>query len=207
MNAPTLRSFWQGFAGLAVGVPVAIAMAAFDRHCFLVCRSLSSLGAHTTGTSLTPSPRSGLSLAGPTPLPFTADRRAVAVCVKWFKNRFEFRDISVESGAITTNQRGSYTCASRFSSSLFFPLRWLAACRILHRAGSPVPPRGRLSPTRWMKTSSRVPLWAALPVPQPAGSKWVCRPATRATDLAAFGRTTESIKDHPGRPPGWSFAF
>lgn len=133
-------------------------------------------------------------------------RRGVANGVIYIKNCFESGVIAVKSAAITTNERGSSPCAIRLSSSLSFPRLSLAACRIPHRAGLPARLPVPLSPTRLMRTLSPVPPSAVWPVRPPAGSKSVCRPATRATDpypdLSAFGRSKPPAKTIRANRPG-----
>ena len=204
MNAPTTPTIWQAFAETLVVVRCAFAMCGCTRHCFCAGYWQHSLGARNYGSTLTPSLRSRPSQAGPT----LCAGRMGADCVGPVKICFEIRDIAVESAAITTNQRGSLSCASRLSFSPFFPCRWPAACRTPRRAVLPVPLRAPLWPMRSTKTSLRVLPSVALPVPQPAGSNWACRPATRATEphsnLTAFGRakaTARTIRaDRPGGP-------
>jgi hypothetical protein len=202
MKTPTSPCFWQASAQAGSAVFRTFAIVGNARHCFFAGRR--QLGHDLRSYRCYPSPslRSGPSQAGPT----LVGQRSGAGCASSMKNCFEIRDIAVESGAITTNQRGSLTCASRLSFSHFSPLRWLVACRILHRAGLPVPLLARLSPMRWMKTWSRAPRSAAWPVSRPAASSLACRPATRATDLAAYGRF-QRPKGPSGRPPGWSFSI
>jgi hypothetical protein len=204
MKAPTPPPFWQASAQAEFGVFRTFAIVGNARHCFLAGRR--QLGHDLRSYRCYPSPslRSGPSQAGPT----LVGQRSGAGCASRIKNCFEIRDIAVESGAITTNQRGSPTCASRLSFSFFSPLRWPAACRILHRAGLPAPLQAHLSPMRWMKTWSQVPRSVVWLVSQPAASSLACRPATPATktliDPAAYGRadlTPRTIRaDRPGGP-------
>lgn len=204
MKTPTLLRFWQAFAQAGIGVFKAFAIAGIPGHCFLAGHRQLGHDLRTTRCYPSPSLRSGPSQAGPTLPGSRVERGLGAGCASWMKNCFEIRDIAVESGAITTNQRGSLTCASRLSFSLFSPRRWPVACRILHRAVLPVPLQARWSPMRWMKTWSPAPQSVVWPVSQPAASSLACRPATRATDLAAFGRalpTPRTIRaDRPGGP-------
>ncbi len=204
MNAPITDPVWQPFANPSAVVAGVFAMSQVLRHCFPAGQKQNFFGARTDDPSLTPSLRSGPSQAGPTPSAGRngADRMGAArIC-------FEIRDIAVESSAITTNQRGSFPCASHLSFSPYFPLRSLAACRTPRRAGWPVPLRAPLWPMLSMKTSSPAPQSVALPVLQLAVSNWACRPATPATDphldLAACGRPTPPIRtiraDRPGGP-------
>ncbi len=212
MNAPIIVPCWQAFAKTAAVVSSTFAMIQMPRHCCDVGQRQHSLGPRSDDPSLTPSLRSGPSKAGPTfRQPALGAGRKGADCADRAKICFEIRDIAVESVAITTNQRGSLSCANRLSFSPFFPCRWPAACRTPRRAGLPVPLQARLSPTHSMKTSSRVQRLVALPVLQPAGSKSACRPATRATDplayLAAFGRTTPPIRTIRASRPGGPLHF
>jgi hypothetical protein len=204
MKSPTSLRFWQAFAQGAADVFNAFAMMGIGRHCFRAghWQQAHDLRSHRCYPS--PSLRSGPSQAGPS----LVWMQGLADCAGWMRNCLEIRVVAIESGAITTNQRGSSPCASRLSCSLFFPRRWPVVCRTLHRAAWPVRSPVRPSLTRWTKTSSLVPLWAALPEPQPAASSLACRPATRATErlteLAACGRA-EPIKrtiraDRPGGP-------
>jgi hypothetical protein len=48
---------------------------------------------------------------------------------------------------------------------------------------------------------------AALPVSQPAASSLACRPATRATKLAASGRFQSTERTIRAARPGGPFAF
>lgn len=202
MNPPTPRPFWHGFAhGLGV-VCKAFAMTWQARHCFRAGQWQSGHGTRSQRCYPSPSLRSGPSQAGPILM------RIASVpgddCVGHNRNCFQIRDVAVESAAITTNQRGSTPCASRLSSLLFFPRPWPAACRTRRRAAWPARRLARLSPTLWTKTCwpvRRLAGWLVLP---PAASSLACRPATRATDVTAFGRvqpTTRTIRaDRPGGP-------
>jgi hypothetical protein len=204
MNSPTFPTVWHGFAHGRGGVFSGFAMKASAGHCFRAGQRQPShdLRSQRCYPSPSPSLRSGPSQAGP----FLV-RKAWHVCASGIRNCFEMPAIAVESAAITTNLRGSTKCRSRLSSSLFFPRPWPVACRTPRRAAWPVRQLARLSPTPWMKTCSPGPLWAgwlALPL---VASRSACRPATRATDLTAFGRvhlTPGTIRaDRPGGP----FAF
>ncbi len=200
MPQPDRQPFAQGPWPAANG----FAMAGAARHCADVGRWMPSRGVYGSARK-TPSPslRSGLFQAGPRlwagHCPGIASR---------VKNCFEIRDIAVESGAITTNSRGSFPCASRLSSSPYFSRPSPAACRTPRRAGWPVPP---LAP--WSLTQPRVTFLpaqssAGLPVSRPAGSRSACRLATPATerlnDRSACGRTQltkGTIRaDRPGGP-------
>lgn len=217
MNAPIIAAHWQAFANTAAAVSRAFAMVEKARHCCVVDQDEHRLGPHSEDPALTPSQRSGPSLAGPTLRRLAAGAgRKGADCVSRPSFCFEIRDIAVESAAITTNQRGSLPCASRLSFSPFFPRRWPAACRTPRRAGLPVQLRARLSPMPLMKTSSRVRPLAVLLVPQPAGSSWACRAVTRATktwaakpqsDLAAFGLAISPIRTIRASRPGGPLHF
>lgn len=204
MKAPTPSPIWQAFAqGLA---PVAgrFAMSRVTRHCFPAGQGQILQGARNYSWYPSPSLRSGPSQAGP-----TLSGQASVDCASHIRNCFEFRDIAVESAAITTRTRGSHPCASRLSSSPFCPCRLPVACKIPRRAGWPVPLRALWSPMRWTRTSSQVPRWAAWPAPPPAGSSWACRPAARATERLTEQTARGRIGPGAARAicPGGPFAF
>lgn len=203
MNSPNLRHFWHGFAQGRGGVFVTFAMRVTAGHCFHAGHRQPSPDLRSLRCYPSPSLRSGPSQAGP----ILMRGRRVADCVSEARYRFQNRDLAVESAAITTNQRGSFPCASRLSSSPFFPRPWPAACRILHRAAWLVPPLARLSPMPWTKTCWPVPRLADLPVSRPAASRSACRPVTRATDHHRLRADQTTFRDHPGRTPGWSFSL
>ncbi len=203
MNAPTAPSIWQAFAQLVLGVAGRFAMAGLALHGFLAGPGRHSPCARSHESTLPPSLRSGPSQAGPA----LSDRQLVADWADSVKFRFQACDTAVKPAAITTDQRGSLTCASRLSFSFFFPRRWPAACRIPHRAGwlvllqapsSPMPPR---------VTSLPAPSSVALRALRPAASSLACRPATRATELAAFGRITPASRTIRADRPGGPFVF
>jgi len=203
MKTPTPRTLWQAFAQGGSGVLNAFAMTLRAHHCFCAGRRQLPYGLRNHCCYPSPSLRSGPSQAGP-----TLSRRAGADCVSRIRNCFESRVISVESAAITTNQRGSIPCASRLSFSPFFQCHWLAACRTRHRAALLAQRPVRSSPMPPRVTSSPAPSLAVLRVPQAAGSTSGFRPAVRPTDLTAFGRTTTTATptartiraDRPGGP-------
>ncbi len=203
MNSPTHQAFWRSFAQARAAVFNGFAMAGSSRHCFIAGLRQSSHDLHSLRCYPSPSSRSGPSQAGP----ILAGRRAAADRAPGDRYCFQIPDLAVESAAITTILRGSTQCRSRLSSSLFLSYPWQAACRTPHRAVWPVRPQAPLSPTRPRTTCLPVRLSAALPVSRPAASSLVCRPAARATDVTAFGRDHTTKGDHPGRAPGWSFAF
>lgn len=200
MNTPTARSIWQAFAQADFGAFCGFAKPSQARQCFAAGHWRHGHDLRNDGTIPSPSLRSGPSQAGPTPVA----GRMGADCVRRAKICFASGDIAVKSSAITTSQRGSSSCASRLSFSPFFPHRLPVACRTPRRAGLPVPPQVPSSPMQPRVTCSPVPSLVALLVPHPAGSSWACRPAPRATDLAAFGRsipTRRTIRaDSPGGP-------
>jgi hypothetical protein len=207
MNSPTPHPFWHAFAQGCAGVLIGIAMVALPIHCFRVGLRPSSHDLRSLRCYPSPSLRSGPSQAGPI-LMFGLCKSGRGADLK---NRFQIRELAVESGAIKTNLRGSSKCRSRLSSSPFLPCRWPDACRTLRPAAWPVQPLAHLSPMRWMKTCWPGQPSAALQVSPPAASSWACRPATRATERlterAAFGRvhtTSRTIRD---RIPGGLFAF
>ena len=206
MNSPTPSQVWQGSAQGRAGVFAAFAMGVSARHCFRAgqgqcCRDLRSLRCYPS-----PSLRSGPSQAGPILMGGLAPKPG-GDGAGGGKIRFEKRDSAVESAAITTNPRGSFPCASRLSSSPFFPRPWLAVCRTRHRAAWPAQQLVRLSPMRWTKTCSPGRPWAGLPVSRPAASRSACRPVTRATDHHRLRAGHTTFRDHPGRAPGWSFSL
>ncbi len=183
MKAPMLHPSRQAFAqGCARGGD-AIAPGTVARHDCLADHWQFARGVRRHSCYPSPSLRPGPSQAGP-----TLGGQSSADCATRPRNCFESSAVAVKSAAITTTERGSSSCASRSSFSLFCPCRFPAACRIPRRAGWLVPPQARWSPMRWTKTSSPVPRWAALPVLLLAASNWACRPAARLTDLTAFRR-------------------
>jgi hypothetical protein len=199
MNLPTEQRFWHGFAQGSGVVGAAFAMGVFARHCFRAGHWQSGHGTRSKRCYPSPSLRSGPSQAGPILM-----RGRRVDCAGRTRNCFQIRDVAVESAAITTTTRGSSPCASRLSFSLFFPCRLPAACRTRHRAGLRVPLRARSWPMPPRVTSLPAPSSAGWRVSPPAASSWACRPATRATDVTAFGRvhlTTGTIRaDRPGGP-------
>ena len=133
-----------------------------------------------------PSERSGPSLAGSHS---SHNRRVNADAVRRVNFPFESVGFALDSRAIKITTRGSKPCRNRLSSSLFSPFRSRPACRTRRRAALPALLPAPLSPMRWTKTWSPAQPWVRLPVRQPAVSKSVCRPASRATDLIrAFRR-------------------
>ena len=202
MNSPTPLPIRHGFAQGRGGAFTAFAMASAAVHCFRAGLRQPSHDLRSQRCYPSPSLRSGPSQAGP----FLV-RMVISLCANGIRNCFEIPAIAVESAAITTNLRGSTKCRSRLSSSLFFPRPWPVACRTPRRAAWPVRQLAHLSPMRWTKTCwpvRRLAAWLALP---PVASRSACRPATRATDVTAFGRVHTDMKDHPGRTPGWSFCI
>ena len=169
---------------------------------------------HLRSDMCTPSPsrRSGPSQAGPTPFfSPTSHRRGSAesapVATTAASFRFNFRRFALKSRPITTNQRGSLSCASHFSFFPFSFFRWPVACRTPRRAAWPV-----LSPvlplrTLWMKTWSLARHLAVLPVRPPVASSWACRPATDPACLTAFGRADASSRTIRADRPGGLFHF
>jgi hypothetical protein len=208
MNSPTPHRFWHAFAQGCAGVLIGIAMVALPIHCFRVGLRPSSHDLRSLRCYPSPSLRSGPSQAGPILMfgpcksgPCKSGRRAD------LKNRFQIRDLAVESDPITTNLRGSSKCRSRLSSSPFLPCRWPVACKTPRRAVRQGRQQGFWSPMRPMETCLPARSSVALQVSPPVASSWACRPATRATDLTAFGRvhtTSRTIRD---RLPGGPFAF
>ena len=188
MISPILSPIRQAFAQGQTGVLNAFAMQILLGDCFPAGQSKRVFGLRCPSCYPSPSLRSGPSQAGPVPLP----KGGVRVSSK-ARNCFEIRDIPLESGSITTTQRGSSPCGSRLPSSPFSPRSLLDACRIRPRAGLQVPLAGRSSLTLWTKTCWPVPRSAALQVLPLAESSSACRPATpaieRLTERPAFGRT------------------
>lgn len=203
MKSPTLPLNWHGFAHRRGAVFVAFAMGSAALHCFLAGLWHSSHGACSQRCYPSPSLRSGPSQAGP----ILVGGPVAAAGARRVKKGFEIRDIAVDSGAITTNLRGSSPCASRLSSLLFFPRPLRAACRIRPRAGWLVQRLARLSPMRWTKTCWPAPPWAVWRVSPPAELKWACRPATPAIELAASGRFEPTRRTIRAARPGGPFAF
>lgn len=203
MISPMLPSIWHGFAYGLVGVSVWFAILQVARHCFRAGPRQHSRGLHNRRCYPSPSLRSGPSQVGPS----LVGAQGSADCVSRFKYCFEIRDIAIESAAITTNIRGSIQCVSRLSSLPFFPRHLQAVCRIPHRAALLVPPLVRWLPMRWTKTCSPVRRLAALQVLRPAVSNWACRPATRATDLAAFERVQSPKRTIRADRLGGPFVF
>jgi hypothetical protein len=200
MILPMPPAIRQAFAQGRGSVLIAFAMYAFLRNCFSVGLTHRSFGLPCPSCYPSPSLRSGPSQAGPVPL-----RRGRTGFGRRTRNRFEIRDIPVEFGTITTNQRGSTKCGSRLSSLLFFPRRWPAACRTLHRAGLRVPLAAHSSRMRLTKTCWPVPPLAAWPVLPPAESSSACRPAALATDLTACGRAGTDFRTIRAARPGGPF--
>lgn len=165
------------------------------------------LGLRSDPSTPSPSRRSGPSQAGPTP--FARYRRGFAEAMRADAQkptfRFNSRWFAVDSPAITTNQRGSLSCASRFSFFPFLSFRWPDACRTPRRAAWPVLSLVRPSRTRWMKTWSLVRPSAVLPVRPPVASSWACRPATDL--ITACGRADTSSRTIRADCPDGLFAF
>ncbi len=165
------------------------------------------LGLRSDPSTPSPSRRSGPSQAGPTP--FAPDRRGFAEAMRGDAQkatfRFNSRWFAVDSRATTTNQRGSLSCASRFSFSRFSSFRWPGACRTPRRAAWPVLSLVRPSRTRWMKTWSQVLPSAVLPVRPPVASSWACRPATDL--IPACGRADTTSRTIRAVGPDGPFAF
>jgi|JI7StandDraft_1071085.scaffolds.fasta_scaffold102603_3 hypothetical protein len=203
MNSPTLTPIWHGFAQGRGGVFMEFAMMPASLHCFRAGQGQLSHDLRSLRCYPSPSLRSGPSQAGPT-LP---GWQVVADCASGVKICFEIRGIAVDSNAITTTLRGSIPCASRFSSSSFFPCPWPVACRTPHRAVSPVRRRAPLSPMRPTATCLLARSLAVSPGLQPAVSRSACRLVTRATDTAAFGRTELTHRTIRATRPGGPFAF
>ena len=205
MKSPTPQRFWHGFAHVPGVVCNMFAMTNSARHCLCAGQWQSGHGTRSQRCYPSPSLRSGPSQAGPILL------RGGSVpgdsCVGPWRNCFQIRDFAVESAAITTTQRGSTPCASRLSSSLFFPRLWPAACRTQRRAAWPARRLALLSPTLWTKTCWPARRWAGWRVSPPAASSWACRPATRATDVTASGRVHTTSGTIRATRPGGPFAF
>ena len=202
MKLPMRLSIRHGFAQGCASVFAAFAKVASARHCFRA--GLRHPGQDLRSQRCYPSPslRSGPSQAGP----FLCRGKAAdpAGCAR---NCFEIRDIAVKSAAITTNLRGSLPCASPLSSSLFFPPPLPAVCRTLRRAGWPVPLQAPSSPMPPKGTCSPGPSLAGSRGSHPAASRSACRPVTRATDPAAFGRVQPPTRTIRARRPGGPFSL
>ena len=204
MNSPTSSLVWQGSAQARAGVFAAFAMKATARHCFCAGQGQPSHDLRSQRYYPSPSLRSGPSQAGPilfggvAPSLIRSGSSGNKIC-------FEMRDIAVESAAITTNSRGSILCASRLSSSPFFPRPWPAACRTRRRAAWPARRQALWSPMRPTATCLPGPSLADLPVSRPAASRLACRPVTRATDTAASGRFTPRSRTIRASRPGGPF--
>jgi hypothetical protein len=203
MNSPRPLAFWHGFAQARPGVFKPFAMWPGGRHCFWAGQWQPSHDLRSQRCYPSPSLRSGPSQAGPT----LSGRQAVADCARGAKICFEIRGVAVESRAITTTFRGSSKCANRLSSSFCCPCRWPVACKTRHPEGRPVPLRGRLSPMRPTATCLPGPLSAGWPASRPVASSLACRPATRATDVTAFGRAEHHSRTIRAARPGGPFAF
>jgi hypothetical protein len=202
MNSPTHHPVWHGFAQGRGGVFMGFAMEPMARHCFRAGQRLSSPDVRSQRCYPSPSLRSGPSQAGPFLVCGVGQ-----VCARDVRNCFEMPAIAVESAAITTNQRGSTKCRSRLSSSLFSPCRSPVACRTRLRAGQLVLRPVSLSPTRPTATCLRVRSLAVSQVWPPAASSLACRPATRVTNLTAFGRVQPTTRTIRADCPGGPFAF
>jgi hypothetical protein len=194
---------WQAFAHRRLVVANGFAIVPNDLHCFKAGLRRLGHGLRTQTCYPSPSLRSGPSQAGP----ILEMRQVNADCVTSARFCFESPRITVESRAITTNQRGSYTCASRFSCSPFSFFLWPVACRIPPRAASPVPLLAPQSRMRWTKTWLPVRHSADLPAQPPVASNWACRPAVRPTDLTACGRAEPPSRTIRASRPGGLFAF
>ena len=210
MNSPTPSLVWQGSAQARAGVFAAFAMKATARHCFCAGQGQPSRDLRSQRCYPSPSLRSGPSQAGP--ILFGGVAPSLIRCgSSGNKICFEMRDIAVESAAITTNSRGSILCASRLSSSPFFPRPLRAACRTPRRAAWPVLRRAPWSPMRPTATCLLARSLVALPVSRPAASRLACRPATRATeplaDRAAFGRSSPHSGTIRAARPGGPFTL
>lgn len=204
MISPTRQAIWHSFAQAPAAVFNGFAMVGSWRHCFLAGLGQSSRGLCSLRCYPSPSIRSGPSQAGP----ILVGGQGHADSASGVRYCFQIRDLAVESGAITTNLRGSIICRSRLSSSLFSPCRWPVACRTPRRAVRPGLRQGFWSPMRPMETCLPARSSVALPVLPPAASSWAFRPATRATDLnAAFGRVTPRSRTIRAARPGGPFAF
>ncbi len=167
------------------------------------------LGLRSDIRSLSPSRRSGPSQAGPTPFPTLQHRRGFAEAPGSVRATatfgFNSRWFAVNLPTITTNQRGSLSCASRFSFFPFLSFRWPVACRTPRRAAWPVRLPVLLLRMRWMKTWSQVLPSAVLPVRPPVASSWACRPATDL--ITACGRADTTSRTIRADRPDGLFAF
>jgi hypothetical protein len=173
MIAPNAISIWQAFAQSFGSVSGGFAMSGGALHCCLARLWRNSLGACNCSSTLTPSLRSGPSLAGPV-LP---GRRVVADIGKQDEDCFETHEIAEEAAWTTAVLRGGLTRPSRLASSSVFQCRRPAACTVPRRAG-----------------------WTAL---HPVASRSACRPAIRVTERAAFWRITPTSRTiRPDRPVG-----
>ena len=204
MNSPTPSLVWQGSAQARADVLVAFAMKMAARHCFRASQGQPGHDLRSQCCYPSPSLRSGPSQAGPILFGGVAPS-LIRAATSGSKICFEMRDIAVESAAITTNSRGSTLCASRLSSSPFFPRPWPAACRTPRRAAWPVQRQALSSPMRPTATCLPAPSSAALPVSRPAASRSACRPVTRATDTAACGRSAPHSRTIRASRPGGPF--
>jgi hypothetical protein len=189
MNAPIAPSIWQAFAQHVSGVAGRFAMVGLALHCFLARPGRHSLGARSHESTLPPSLRSGPSQAGPA----LSGRQQVADWAGRAKTCFQTIDIVVKTSKKTTCQRGNLRGASRLSISPCLPHLWPSACRILHRAGWLVLPQA--------------PSSVVFRGPRPVASISACRPGTRATELAAFGRITPASRTIRANHPGGPFVF
>ena len=204
MISPIRQAIWHSFAQSRAAVFNGFAMVGSCGHCFLAGLGQSNPGLRSLRCYPSPSIRSGPSQAGP----ILVGRQGRADGASGVRNCFQIRDLAVESRAITTNLRGSITCASRLSSSLFSPYRWPVACRTPRRAVRPGLRQVSSSPMRPMATCLPARSSVALRVSPPAASSLACRAATRATDLnAAFGQVTPRSRTIRAARPGGPFAF
>ena len=202
MKTPMPPPVWQGSAQTREAPIWRIENKGTGAHCFRTGYDPTGCCPRIQCCFPTPSPRSGRPMAGPTP----SVRRVGNPLPRHVRKHFQKCDIAVKSAAITTNQRGSLTCGNRYSSSLFSPPHWPAACRTLHRAEWLVPQQALWSPMRLTKTCLPVPRLAALQASQHAASKSASGPATDAF-LTAFGRFTPLARTIRAGCPGGSLRF
>ena len=185
MNAPTAPSIWQAFAQSAAGVPGRFAISGSGRHCFRAGLGRQSLGPRSHGSTLTPSLRSGPSQAGPVLLGI----RSGAEGVRRAKPSFDVGAVATSFPAISRGQRSSCRRASRLSSAHFFPCRW---------------PAEYVIPGCGLGQVQLLAPWSPL---QPSASGRTCRPALRATDFAAFGRSKPAARLIRANCPGGPLFF
>ena len=183
MTSPVPFAILQGFAHRVRCLSVPFARPSTPGACFEAGQILGLFGLHKRISCRSPFLRSGPPQAGPSP-----SRQDDATGTRWFESLLEIPAATIDSVAITTNQRGSSRRRSFLSSSPCFQDCLPAESRTRQCAGLPVPLQARWSPMRWTKPCWQMRPLAVSPDLPPAGSNWACLPAAPATDLTACWR-------------------